>query len=573
VGVQGSCKAAAEWLPDGIDKMTPNGPSTGILDANGQPVVSAERVRMEKACRFNPLKNWTPDVLTRQLEAYARGNLRQLAWLMEWIEKHDDMIQTVAPKAKAAVSRHGYDILLRDGISKADDKLAKEQEECLRAFYDRIETGHAINQDECGGMRLLVSQVMDGYAKGRSVHHIIWKPDAARGLGARLVHVPLWFFEATEGRLRFLERQFATKGTELEELGGASAWMVSKGRGVMVACAIARMFKTIPLQDWLTYCDRHGMPGFVGRTSATKGQPGWSQIADAVAAMGSEFGAVVNQGDAIDVLDLTSKGELPYPELIDRMDRAIVAMWRGGDLSTLSRGNGGVGSNPQQRDTEDLDADNAVWVAETIDRQITRRVIDYYFGPKAPQLAYLSLRTKMREDVRLELEVVAQGLEVGVRVSRKWWLRKFGVVEAAEGDSDDQMRLEWASRSDDLSGNLNRGEQRHQRKAKNQAAANSARDAMRSLYRNALAVELGVRPKVLAPLESLLRELAIRVEHDGISETGFRPFLEDAAVAMPELFDPASTCDLADALQTATTRYMLARDFPNTTTKPKTNTI
>ena len=76
--------------------------SPSILGADGRPV-NAERVRIEKQQAFNPLKNWTPDVLTMQLEAYARGHIAQLAWVMEWLEKHDDIIATVAPKAKAAV--------------------------------------------------------------------------------------------------------------------------------------------------------------------------------------------------------------------------------------------------------------------------------------------------------------------------------------------------------------------------------------------------------------------------------------------------------------------------------------
>ena len=48
--------------------------------------VSAERVKSEKQTRFNPLRGWTPDVLVRQLEAYSRGEIAGLAWVMEWLE-------------------------------------------------------------------------------------------------------------------------------------------------------------------------------------------------------------------------------------------------------------------------------------------------------------------------------------------------------------------------------------------------------------------------------------------------------------------------------------------------------
>jgi len=49
-----------------------------ILGADGKPaVVGAERVEKQQA--FNPLRNWTPDILTMQLEAYARGHIVNLA--------------------------------------------------------------------------------------------------------------------------------------------------------------------------------------------------------------------------------------------------------------------------------------------------------------------------------------------------------------------------------------------------------------------------------------------------------------------------------------------------------------
>ena len=398
-----------------------------ILGPDGRPV-SAERVKMEKQTRFNPLRGWTPDVLVRQLEAYSRGEIAPLAWVMEWLEKHDDVISCVAPKAKAAVSRWGYDVLPKNEITPEQRAMAEDQQGFLQEFYQNLRAGDAVEMEESGGMRLLVQQVMDGYGKGYAAHHIIWRP--GRGtLGVELVKVPTWFFECTEGRLKYLPTTSAQRGVELDTLGGRAAWMVSKGRGVMLAGVLCRMFKQIPLQDWLTYCDRHGMPAFIGKTAAAKGSAGWSDMATAVGSIGSEFGAVVNQGDMIEVLNLTGQGEIPYVQLVDRMDRAQVMLWRGGDLSTLSRENG-TGSNPQQEDSDELDADNAAWVSETLNRNLTAQALRWKFGPAAPALVELKLRTKTRVDLTSEMTVVEKAKSFGVRVSKNWFLGKFGVVEA-----------------------------------------------------------------------------------------------------------------------------------------------
>lgn len=413
--------------------------NSAILDAMGRPV-SAERVHLEKQTRFNPLRSWTPDVLVRQLEAYSRGEIAALAWVMEWLEKHDDIIATVAPKAKAAVSRHGYDILPKDEIAPELKQAAQDQQGTLQEFYQNLRTSDAVELEEAGGMRLLVQQVMDAYGKGYGAHHIIWKPSRT-ALNAELVKVPTWFFEVTTGRMKFLPSHSAQRGVDLDTLGGRGAWMLSKGRGVMLAGVLARMFKQIPLQDWLTYCDRHGMPAFLGKTTAAKGTQGWQDMASAVAGIGAEFGAVINQGDMIDVLNLTGQGEVPYVKLIDRMDRAQVMLWRGGDLSTMSRENG-TGSNPQQEDSDELDSDNAAWVSETLNRNLSNRVIAWKFGQSAPVLVELKLRTKTRDNLVQDITVIEKAKGFGVRVSPSWFNAKFGIVEA---DTDERALGEAAA--------------------------------------------------------------------------------------------------------------------------------
>jgi phage gp29-like protein len=257
---------------------------------------------------------------------------------------------------------------------------------------------------------------------------MIWRP--SRGaLRLTMVKVPTWFFEVTTGKMRYLPSTGVNRGVDLDSLGGRDAWMISKGRGVMLAGVMARMFKQLPLQDWLTYCDRHGMPAFLGRTAAAQGTEGWNQMRDAVTGIGAEFGAVINTGDAIEVLSLAGQGEVPYVKLIDRMDRAQVMLWRGGDLGTISRENG-TGSNPQQEDSDELDADNAAWVSETINRNITPKIIAWKFGRTAPVLVELKLRTKTRQNITQDMAVVTAAKTMGIRVDKAWFLNKFGIVEA-----------------------------------------------------------------------------------------------------------------------------------------------
>ena len=405
-------------------------PFPGILGPNGQPIVSLDRVRQERLSRFNPLANWTPEILVRQLTAYARGEIAPLSWIMEWLEIHDEVIQTVAPKAKAAVSRHGHDVVFKEEVRPEQKQLAEDQQGKVREFYQSLKVGDAVDLEVAGGTRLLYQQVMDAYAKGYAAHHIVWKPGTS--LTAELLKVPTWFFEVKTGRMQFLPSTWAINGIPLDTLGGRDAWMISRGRGVMLAGCIARMFKQLPLQDWLTYCDRHGMPAYVGKSKAKQGSDEWNQLRNAVASIGSEWGAVINVDDLIDVIDLKGSGELPYEKLVDRMDRALVMLWRGGDLGTISRSNG-TGSNPQDAESDDLDADNSTWVSETLNRNLTDRVVRYYYGD-APVLVELELRTASRDDIAQDLKILTTFTDMGERVSATWATGKFGVILADDAD-------------------------------------------------------------------------------------------------------------------------------------------
>lgn len=491
---------------------------SSILGPDGKPV-SAERVKLEKQTRFNPLRNWTPDVLVRQLEAYSRGEIAALCWVMEWLEKHDDIIATVAPKAKAAVSRWGYDVLLKNEIPDNLKQLAQDQQGVLQDFFESIQTTDAVELEEAGGMRLLVQQIMDGYGKGYAAHHIVWKPKRGK-LHAELIKVPTWFFEITTGQMKFLPSHATQRGKDLETLGGRSAWMISKGRGVMLAGVLARMFKQIPLQDWLTYCDRHGMPAFLGKTNAQAGTQGWNDMVSAVSGIGSEFGAVVNTGDAIDVLTLTGSGELPYAQLIDRMDRALVMLWRGGDLSTMSRENG-TGSNPQQEDSDELDADNAEWVSETINRNLTEQVLRWHFGD-APILAGIKLRTKSRDNVTQDLAVIAAARGMGIRISKAWAVNKLQLVEA---DKEEAALGEMVIGQ----GAEDRGQEAD--------ALNSAKD-----FRERMA-------KLKAP-QDVFEALAAAAQDAGMDDAGFLQLAEEAVAALREI-DKQAAEELAEELNQA----------------------
>jgi phage gp29-like protein len=367
---------------------------------------------------FNPIKSLTPASLSRILDAFHAGRLAQAAWLWEVLERRDDVLQGVVSKRKKSVARLRWEILTTHATPEA-----KAHQAALLAFYNTLECTHACDASERGSLALLIKQMMDAVGKQYAVHEIVWKPSTHYGhqhLQATFHFVPLWFFEKRQGRLHF-----HPPGHDQARPLEPGQWMVTKGEGLMESCSIAYLFKHLPLRDWLVYCERNGMPGVKGVTDAQPGSPQWEAALDAVRDFGAEFHALMSRGTTLEAVDLSARGELPYPRLVDRMDRAMIALWRGSDLSTLGQAHG-TGVQAQQHEMALLEQDDAMLVSETLNAQVDRYVIQHLFGPDVQPQAYFKLLPRDLQDKRQELAICQGLLAMGFPLQTSDVAERFG---------------------------------------------------------------------------------------------------------------------------------------------------
>lgn len=411
-----------------------------------QASVSPERVVVERRSRFNPLRALTPEMLSRQLDAYAVGYLREFAITAEKIEERDDVLKTVAAKRKKAVARRPWEIL---AVNHSPE--AQRHKQALEHFYNHLTCTNATDENQQGSFQLLVRQMMDAVGKGYAVHEIVWKPGlkggeaggaggvgkfmasdvpgvmsggsgisspaphappAAPPLTAEFRFVPLWFFENTTGRLRYLRSNTDFQGQPLEPGG----WMITITDPLMPASAVAWMYKNLSLKDWVTYGERHGMPGIRGVTNAARGSAEWNEMVEAVEHFACEFAAVMSDQERIEAIDLKGSGELPYPGLIERLDRALAALWRGSDLSTISRSEG-LGASLQHSESVLLEQDDGQMLSETFNLYVDRYVIRYLFGEDAEPLAYLRILVPDPPNVAQDLKIDEFLVRHGARLS------------------------------------------------------------------------------------------------------------------------------------------------------------
>lgn len=381
--------------------------------------VSAERIKAFLRSRFNPVRNLEPSLLSTYLDQFKQGYFSQIAQIWDTIEERDDTLSSVVNKRKKSVSRNGWDIL---PVDDADATEVEAHTEALTRFYNNITVTNAIDENEQGEVGLLVRQMMDAVGKRYAVHEVVWQP-SAEGITAHFRFVPLWFFENTTGRLRFLASQGATYGVDLED----GAWMVTVGDGLMAASSIAWMFKSLSLKDWLIYSEKCGIPGVHGKTDSQKDSAEWENLVDAVQNFANDWAVVTNNGAEIALIDASAKGTLPFPPLVERMSRAIAAIWRGADLSTISAGDGdGSGASLQGEEADIIEQDDAALISETLSRNIDRRVIEYTFGRGVRPAAYFRLKTSTRQNVELDMRTDEFLLNAGAPLDVQATLERYG---------------------------------------------------------------------------------------------------------------------------------------------------
>jgi phage gp29-like protein len=260
-----------------------------------------------------------------------------------------------------------------------------------------------------------------------AVHEIVWKP-SANGLSAEFRFVPLQFFERITGKLRFLTSDLAMKGIPLEQGG----WLVTVGDGLMRATAIAYMFKTMPLKSWVSFCEKYGIPGLHGTTSAAKDTPEWEAMADALAHFGEDLALLTNEGAKITPITVSQSGSQPHQPLVDRMDRAISRIWLGGDLATMSQGEG-AGSNAQTPDLDILAEHDASHVSDTLNYYVDTEVIRLRTGATKP-LAYFQLIPKPRLAVDRDVGRIDAAQRFGIAISQKYVRQVLALPEPLEGE-------------------------------------------------------------------------------------------------------------------------------------------
>ena len=401
-----------------------------------QQTVSPTRIHRHIQGRWNPLRGITPQRVTDWLQQYRAGYYYEAAWAMEIIEQTDYSIKTVAMKRKSAIARLEWDIVALDGApERFGNQTVEQQRQFLLDFYNQLSCSSALDRDQQGGLSLLIRQMMDAVGKKYACHEIEWHPNKDGTLGATFWQAPLWFFENTTGRLRYLQHEGAYQGQDLDP----QSWMITHGEGLMLSCLPVYIFKTLPLKDWLAYSETFGGKSVVGKTDARPDSPEWNQAQEMLEQFASNMIGLCSNDAEISVQDLNASGQLPYPKLVEKMERALASLWRGGDLSTMS-GQAQLGASLQQSESDILEQDDVAMINETLQHP-TKIALQWKYGKDCPIAVSFKLKAPDRLDEKSELQKLQSLVAMGLPISQEWVAEKFGIPLVTD-DSTKVLTLE-----------------------------------------------------------------------------------------------------------------------------------
>ena len=372
--------------------------------------IGVVRIKDEARLRYNPLRNLTPQKITAAMDAFDCGYLSEAARIYDAIRRRDGVVQACVQKRKRATSRLEWTIVEMGG----DEAASKEHAAFLEDFYNNIKVTSAADANKRGSMSMLIDNILSALENKYAVSEIIWDTSRAPNLSAEVRHVPLWFFENTQGYLRFKRNSTDTEGVELEPNG----WMVSVSDSpLMEATAVCYIIKRFAQGDWAVCSQRFGMPTPVYNANADRGTPEFESAVESIAGLMNGYGMVCARGEVFD-LKLPNGTSEPFKTLSEAMDRYIALIWRGSDLSTLSAADA-AGASLQAEESEILEDADCALVEETLAHYLTLPALEWKFGKGVKPAAYLQLTRKNRKDKLNQIAVYKGAAELGCNVAKR----------------------------------------------------------------------------------------------------------------------------------------------------------
>lgn len=357
----------------------------------------------------HPAQGLNPQRLATILREAEQGDATRYLELAEEMEEKDLHYLGVMGTRKRQVAQLEISV-----VAASSDKADEDNADFIRDWLAREEL-----EDE-------LFDILDSVGKGYSVSEIMWDTSEGQWMPKRLEYRdPRWFrFDPADGQTPRL----IDEGGQLQPLDAfkfirhrtkAKSGLPIRG-GLARAIAWIYLFKNFDVRDWVIFAERFGHPLRVGKYTPNATQEEKDILLRAVADIASDAACIIPQGMEMEFIEAKISGNVDmFEKMADWFDRQTAIAVLGQTLTTqvgdkgsfaAAQVHGGVKDDIERADAKELSA--------TLNRDLTRPMIDFNRGP---QKRYPKIRIGRPEevDVKQYVDGIKTFVPMGLKVSAK----------------------------------------------------------------------------------------------------------------------------------------------------------
>ena len=368
----------------------------------------------------------TPERLASILDKVRRGDIpAEYLEIAGELEERDAHYRSVLSTRKHAIE--GLEMYVQ---SAGDDKEA-------------LAIAEAVREDiaEHSDMMDLRKNALDALGKGFSVNEIIWNTSGSRWKPDTFIfRDPRWFAYNKETGLLSLRDVY---GMELSPLDPYKFIIhepnLLSGKQITSGLSFTALFywlvKTYDVTSWAAFADRFGYPVRLGKYGRKATKEDIATLKRAVAAIGSDVGAVIPDSMVIDIIEskTTSGTSEVYEKIADWSDKQLSKLVLGQTASAEGTPGKLGDSQDQQAVRQDILKADVRQLEQTLNRDLVIPYVKFNFGR---QERYPKLRIKYVEpkNVQLIVDSVTKLVPLGLKVKSQEMNTLLGLSSPEKND-------------------------------------------------------------------------------------------------------------------------------------------
>jgi phage gp29-like protein len=372
------------------------------------------------------VRGLNPERLAQILDTVRQGETpAEYLEIAQELEQRDAHYRSVLSTRKHAVE--GLEMFVQGaGDAAADKEIAAAVEEDI--------LGHS-------GIMDLRKNALDALGKGFSVNEIIWDTSGSRWKPkAFLFRDPRWFaYDKDSGDLRLREplgialiplEPFRFIVHEPNLLAGTQIT-----GGLSFTALFYWLIKNYDVTSWAAFADRFGYPVRLGKYGRKATKEDIATLKRAVAAIGSDVGAVIPDSMVIEIVEATTTGTNAdvYRGLAEWVDKELSKLVLGQTASAEGTPGALGGQAGQEEVRQDICRADALQFDQTINRDLVIPYVKFNFGEQA---VYPRIKTKLVEskNVQMIVDAVCKLVPCGLEVAKTEMLTLLGLGAPKDGD-------------------------------------------------------------------------------------------------------------------------------------------